>query len=415
VGVVAMQARRSFEQIDDVTVFATLANYAKTPVTRQVQLGLNDNVRSVRQVAIPARTPGQGDRPPRPGKTSISFTLTHSEGAVIEVRKLGADALAGDDAAWAVLPPPRKLSVLLVTPGNAALEKALRACPLGTLEVKTAAEFDAMDHDSPSVQAAYDVIVLDRHAPEKLPPGRFIVLGEIPPSLGVTVGPELKAQTVVDWRARHPVLQHVNLTNLFVAKAPKLDLPRDAVVLAEFGESPAMALISRKGTTCLVTSFDVLQSNWPFEVSFVMFCYNATKFLGLELAQEAEAGLRVGQAIEVRTGSADRDGTVRAPGRDPVEVRSDSSGTLRFPQTDRVGLYAVEVPDRPTDTFAVNLLDEIESDIEPVGEMGFSGRTVQAASKATGKANRDVWPWLAAAALAVVCVEWIVYNSRLRL
>ncbi|MHC4715609.1 MAG: VWA domain-containing protein, partial [Planctomycetota bacterium] len=95
VGVVAMQARRSFEQIDDVTVFATLANYAETPVTRQVQLSLNENVRSVRQVAIPARTPGQGDRPPRPGKTSISFALTHSEGAVVEVRKLGADALAG--------------------------------------------------------------------------------------------------------------------------------------------------------------------------------------------------------------------------------------------------------------------------------------------------------------------------------
>ena len=413
VAVVAMQARRSFEKVDEVTIFATLANYGDTKVTHDIQLSIDGDIRAVREVEIPPRTLADGDRPANPGKTSLSFSLTHTAGAVIEVRKIGPDDLTADDAAWAVLPPPKRLSVLLVSADNPALEKVLKACPLGKLAVKTPSEFDAMDQDA--LGAGYDVIVLDRYCPEKMPRGRFLIFGEIPRWLGVTVGAEIKSQTIVDWRSRHPVLQHVDLSNLFVIKANKLTLPRDAVVLAEFSESPAIAMISRKGGTYLLTGFDVMGSNWPFEVSFVVFCYNATKFLGMELAQEDHASLAVGQAIEVRTGSSDKPGRVLGPGRDPVEVRPDSSGTLRFPQTDRAGLYTVEVAGRPAETFAVNILDELESDIAPRGDITFSGKAVQAVSEASGKSDQEIWPYLAAFALLVVCVEWFVYNSKLRL
>ena len=29
--------------------------------------------------------------------------------------------------------------------------------------------------------------------------------------------------------------------------------------------------------------------------------------------------------------------------------------------------------------------------------------------------NREIWPYLAMAALVLVCVEWLVYNSKVRL
>ncbi len=75
------------------------------------------------------------------------------------------------------------------------------------------------------------------------------------------------------------MLQYANLTNLFVARTRALRLPRDAEVLAEFGESPAIALLRRHGSTFLLVGFDVLASNWPFEPSFVLFCYNALNYL----------------------------------------------------------------------------------------------------------------------------------------
>ena len=51
----------------------------------------------------------------RPGKVSISFDLAHGRGGVLSVRQLRRDALASDDAAWAVVDPPKHLLVLAVT------------------------------------------------------------------------------------------------------------------------------------------------------------------------------------------------------------------------------------------------------------------------------------------------------------
>ncbi|OPX21355.1 MAG: hypothetical protein B1H04_06825 [Planctomycetales bacterium 4484_123] len=415
VGIVAMQARRSFERAQEVNVFATLANYRPEAVDLQVQLAVDGNVRAVRDVHIPPARAGQVGQVAAPGKTSISFTLAHGGAGVVELRQLRPDALASDDAAWAVLAPPRKLSVLLVSAGNFALESALKACSLGRLEVKTPAEFDAIDREALDADQPYDVIVLDRHLPQKLPRGRFMVFGAPPAGIGVKVERTIANQVVVDWRRRHPVLQHVDLDNLFVLRARRLSLPRDAQVLAEFGEGPALALVSRRASTYLLASFDLMQSNWPFDVGFVIFCYNATRFLGGELARTEEGSLRVGQAIELRVGRRGQSARVRGPGGIDLEVRPDAAGTLRFAGTWRAGVYTVQPPHRRARRYAVNLLDANESNIAPADEMLFSGQPVKAQVKPAGSANRELWPLLALAALALVCLEWLVYNSKVRL
>jgi hypothetical protein len=65
--------------------------------------------------------------------------------------------------------------------------------------------------------------------------------------------------------------------------------------------------------------------------------------------------------------------------------------------------------------FAVNLLDEHESEIAPVMELTLSGRAVDSAQGSIGRANVPLWPWIVLAALALVCGEWMLYNSRIRL
>ena len=94
---------------------------------------------------------------------SLDFSLSHVEAGVLEVRQLKPDSLACDDAAWAILSPPRKLTVLFVTTGNIVLESALQACPLAQLELRSPEEFEAIDFGVLSVEKSYDVIVLDNH------------------------------------------------------------------------------------------------------------------------------------------------------------------------------------------------------------------------------------------------------------
>jgi len=423
VAITAMQARRSYEKPDEVDVFATLANYGAAVVTCDVQLSINNDVRAVRSVTVPARQTEDTADAVRPGKVNVNFSLSHAEAGVLEVRRLpgspqaGAppDGLSCDDAAWAILSAPKKLSVLLVTAGNAVLESALQACPLARLELNTPAQFDAMDDWDSSLEQPYDVIVVDNHLPARLPRCRYLVFGRPPDGIDVSAPQQLENQVMVDWRTKHTVLKYVNLTNLFAAKCYQMILPRDADVLAEFNETPALALVRRNGSVFLLAGFDVLQTNWPFEPSFVLFCYNAASFLGMEVGRNQETHLQVGQPIVVEGLGPEIAAQIDGPGVSGTEIKSNSAGSMRFPGTGRVGPYSLSVPDQPVRLFAVNLLDSAESDIEPQRRIVFSGQAVQAQQRALGRSNLPLWPFLVGLALVLACLEWIIYNRKVRI
>ena len=303
--------------------------------------------------------------------------------------------------------------MLLVTRGNAPLEIAFKACSLARLDVTTPAAFDAaVANDAPA--PPYDVIVLDAHAPAKLPLGRYLIFGAAPPDIDVKTVGVLKDQFIVDCRGRHPVLQFVNINEMYVAEAVNMTLPRDAAVLAEFGASPAITIIRRRGGAFLLVGFDVLATRWPLESSFVMFCYNAANFMGLEAGWEKPADMKVGEAIAVQADGQPLARLTRPDGG--IErLAAEASGTFRYPATDRVGVYRIDSPGRPATLLAVNLLDEIESNIAPSKQIVLATGAVKAMATAPRRTNQDLWPYLALAALALVCLEWIVYNSKARL
>ncbi len=415
VGITAMNARRSYEQPEQVEVFASLANYGAEPVTRDVQLAIDGNVHAVRSVTVPARQAQVDEAPFKPGQTAVNFSLSYGEAGVLEVRQLGADTLPGDDAAWNILEPPKRLSVLLVTKGNPVLESALQACPLARLDPCTPAGFEALDPAVFATQQRYDVVVLDNHVPARLPRCRYLVFGTPPSGIDVNSPRELDNQIIVDWRSQHAVLQYVNLTNLFALKSRKLELPRDAEVLAEFNEAPALALVRRQGSTFLLASFDVLQSNWPFEPGFILFCYNAISFLGAQVGGAGQHELAVGEPISIESVPADTVLTVTRPDATTGELKPDPSGTVRFPATNRVGIYAVEAAGQSKRLYAVNLLDAEESRIEPRKEIKFSSVAVAAQEQMVQRANVPLWPLLVLAALVLVCLEWLAYNLKVRI
>jgi hypothetical protein len=414
VAVVAMQARRSYERSDEVTVFASLANFGDDAAAGEVELSVDGDVRALRAIRIPARPAPRGDVPAPPTTRAVSFTLEHPGAAVVAVRFAHEDALAGDDVAWAILEPPQKLRALLVTAGNLALVSAMKACPLARLDVQTPAQFDAAGPETLGADA-YDLIVLDNHVRAEMPRNRYLVFGRPPAGIGCETAGKLGPQIAVDWQNGHAALQHVNLTNLYVASCPKLTVPADAEVLAELTGTPGIVVVRRHGSAYLLVNFDLMQSNWPFEPGFVMFCFNAVNFLAMDSGGEAETSLRVGQPITIQGDGAGLEATVRGPGIADKPLAPDVSGAYRFPKTDRAGVYTVTVPGRPPLRFAANIMDVEESDIAPRQEIVVSGKPVVARTSAAGAANREIWPYLVALALLLVCVEWVVYNLKVRL
>ena len=60
-----------------------------------------------------------------------------------------------------------------------------------------------------------------------------------------------------------------------------------------------------------------------------------------------------------------------------------------------------------------NLLDAFESDVRASETLDLGVRRVEASSaRAEGASRRSLWPWLILACLAVLMVEWWVYNRK---
>jgi hypothetical protein len=422
VGITVMQARRSYEKPSQVNVFATLANYGDKEANCDVQLSINDDIHAVKLVTIPPRKKGTGSDIAQSGKVAVNFSLSHAGAGIFELRKVKSssreedppDFLRCDDVAWAILSPPRKLSVLLVTTGNMVLESALQSCPVAQLKVRSPSEFDVMNPSVLSIEQPYDVIVLDNYLPTQLPKCRYLVLGRPPDGIDVSVTKILENQIIVDWRQKHPILEYVNLTNLFAAKCYQMVLPRDAEILAEFNETPALAIVRRNGSVFLLAGFDILQTNWPFEPSFILFCYNATNFLGVQVGRKQDTNLEVGQPIIVDGLEPEIPAQINGPNFSGMEIKSNSAGSIRFAGTNHAGVYNLDVPTQSNRVFAVNLFDKLESNIEPLREIIFAGQQVETQQHDVKRANLPLWPFLVGLALFLACLEWLIYNRKVR-
>ena len=125
------------------------------------------------------------------------------------------DDLAVDNVAYAVLPPPRKIGVLLVSPGNLFLEKVLRTDPQVSLEVRTPDQYQGGMGDA-------DVVVLDSATTPRAGAGRFIFINTVPPDVPIEVLGRLERPTIMDWDRNHPVMRHVEFAKVTIEDAVRI-------------------------------------------------------------------------------------------------------------------------------------------------------------------------------------------------
>jgi len=192
-------------------------------------------------------------------------------------------------------------------------------------------------------------------------------------------------------------------------------LPRDSEVLAEFNEGAAMAMVRRNASIYLLVPFDILQTNWPFDSGLVLFCYNAVEFLAEEGATGRISELQTGQALIVDGFTPETEAKISGPSLDEKEVKAGSSGSIIFDSVDRVGIYSLNASGQVPRYFAVNLLDNRESDIEAVGEISLSGEVVKAQQGDVRRANFPAWPFLTGIVLCIAILEWLIYNMKVRI
>ena len=433
IGITGLRAERAFDNPSEVSVFVGLQSTAMQGVTVDVELiiaGVAERVPLAKPVPIPAaeREPAtdEGEGPLRPATAGVVFTLDHAEGALLAVNLTIpdeiADVLESDDRGRLVLPPARRLDVALVTPGDPYLELALEGLPLNSLTLFTPDEYDrALARSS----AEFDVVVLDRYVPEGgLPPGRFVVFGAVPPPLGLAQAEPGPPTVFITWDRDHPALRPLNLSPIAITESRPVVIPPDASaeIIAETDAGPGIIELMTPEAHALVVPFEPLTTTWPFDSSFPLFVATATVYVGGSGSESAQS-LTPGQILADRLPIDAKDVELRTPADERTRLVPTPDGRVAFGPLRRAGVYRMSWEgsgtardgrdgSRAVRLFAANLLDPAESDVAPADAITLASRTVAASRAGDTKINQRLWPWLLLAALAIVMLEWWIYNRK---
>lgn len=186
----------------------------------------------------------------------------------------GEDALAGDDIAYAAAPPLRRTSVLLVTSGNAFLQRVLAAH--GALDVTIAAPGAVPD----GALSRFEVVVLDRAAPESLlrHPAKLLFA---PPdgAAGFAYAGDVRNARITATLAGHGALDGVRLDGALVRSGHALRGEPGDSVLARRGGDALVVARERAGERTVAVGFALADSDLAERIAFPLMMHAALHWL----------------------------------------------------------------------------------------------------------------------------------------
>jgi hypothetical protein len=374
---------------DDYEAFLALENF--WPAERRVTLRL--------EVDGEVSTTAAVDLAAEEEKTLIlPFTAPRATTAAAIIAE--EDALAADNAAYAVLSQPSDLRVLLASRGNAFLTAFLASLRGVRFDVADGAMAERAPAPPPDL---YDVVVYDRVEPPSPPAGRFLLIGAPAPELGLEARGFVELPAVSGWESDHPVLQDVDLRRVVITEALATEAAegwRDLVRADEASLAAAFEEPERRG---VFLAFDLLDSDLPLRTQFPVLMANIVQWLAPGRFSFEAGHLQAGEPYALPAGGGTAT-VIRPDGR--RSAVSLSAGA--YTETSETGYYAVESGEELL-AFAVNLLDERESDIRP----RFEPLSSASARPRSGLGSPvALWPYLALAAFLILVGEWVLWVRK---
>ena len=363
--------------------------------------------------------------------------------AHLTLKNGGSDALALDDNAYAVVPPPRPIRVLLVTRGNWFLESLLKA--------DDGVQFDQLAPDAfqPAQAASFDAVILDDCVPAqfqvpaaRFPKGNFLFVDCAPflagqPDKGATA---LEHPLVTDLDTASPLLRRVNLRDVTILRALALTLPEapDAAGPAAEGAWEFSAPVRSFDHALVIEgerrdgggasrpdrvvglAFGVADSDLPLRVAFPLFIHNTLDWLAARDDSAASNDpIRAGEILDIPAGAKLWTQPQRsyAPlGQIPASQWSAGPGTF---QPLANGFYLLRESGATDRWLAVDTLDRKMS---ALNEDVLNGNGTAATTSRQFPTITSTWldlirawpPWVELALIAfVLCtLEWWGFHRR---
>jgi hypothetical protein len=471
VGIVGFALERNDEQPTAMETFARIVNSGETHVDCTASLYWNDSLIDAESVSVDG---GQ--------EVGLRFELSGVDSGTLKLELDHPDALAMDNVAFAAVRPNRQISVLLVTAGNTALEKAMatpRVSQLATLRVEGREFLSTPEYAAVAADSEFDLIVFDGCAPSKMPASNTLFLGGLPPgdiqpgsqdslqdkgaskdaTIDASNGPVNEANQpepgvdsktgaaasgapsdteidgtqwqfgevqgpaiVLDVNRTNPITQFLEMAAVTIVESRTVVPPSTGSVLMISDLGPVMAIAPRGPYQDAVVGFDMVRptasgtemnTDWGIKRSFPVFVYAAVESLGGGVTQASAPSIRPGWPIHLLLSSRSNTYEIRGPSGTKAAIDRGTDGRFLFTQTDLPGPYEVHAEglDEAVERFCVNLFSQSESNLALGREIG-TGTEKIAATDTTIRARQETWRWLLLIGLALLMLEWIVFNKR---
>ncbi|HEY1372855.1 MAG TPA: VWA domain-containing protein, partial [Candidatus Binatia bacterium] len=336
------------------------------------------------------------------GATRV-FTYAHT-GALpdrLEARLEIADDFATDNRAYLAVKSAAPLRLLYVGRGNPYLDRLFRSLPY--LQVTHT------DRANPEIFRLYDAVVLDGVAPPALGEGNFILINAAPKPFEARG--KISRPRLLPAAANHAIAESVSLSDVSIREALRLVPASGATVLARSQEGPLIFAVEQPRLKALVIGFDLLASDLPWRVAFPVLFSNAFEWFRPHGMEFPGARVETGKPYAIQLAAADDQVEVTSPSGARETLRA-AAKPLPFTETVEAGFYTYKTPSG-SGQFAVNLLNESESDIRPrVGAVPGQDQRAQTPADAAVEAGVSLWPFLLLVTMAALLAEaWLVFRG----
>ncbi len=394
-GNVALIALASRNLDGNLTALAQVANYSHSQRSIPVELYADGKLIGVQNIELAPGASGSLQWGPLPA-------TTHFLHAKLDVQ----DPMTVDHDAWAIAGSSLHGKVLLVTKGNSFLEAALRLQSNIDLYETTPAKYVNT--------GGFDLTVFDGFVPPALPPGGLFFVN--PPAgsyIFGKAGQDISVSQISAGNDSADLLQDVDLSSIHVLRAshpltpaawaqPVITTPQTPLLIAGITNNRRVAALG----------FDLHDSDFPLQPSFPILIYNMVNwFLPQPVAGDGQVS--PGTPVTIATWPGASSVTITAPGQKPVTVAPPFPATA-FARTDATGIYLVaqQVQGQVRDgAFAVNLFDPSQSRLAPANALPIiHSSSFTTDGSAVPRVLREIWPWIAAFFLLVLCAEWWLFS-----
>ncbi|MEI8197173.1 MAG: BatA domain-containing protein, partial [Phycisphaerae bacterium] len=287
----------------------------------EVFVGLLNASPQPREVFVGLKVPQSGNIPgrlltsirvvlPAAGTQGITFENVHppaeaaggAAGGILQVTlDAKGDDFALDDNAYVILPPPRRIRVVLVTHGNRLLEDYLKTVSkLGEVEGVVAEPGRDISGLAP------DLAIFDGIAPPAAnwPACDTLVIhpggAKAEEADGFVVQGQLERPTILRWQRDDPLLNFVELGDLRIARAAKVVSDGELRELIASPQGPLLACRTLGGMQRYFLAFNPLtESNWWMQPSLLVFLENLVRQSGERRFINAGQMLTTGQVARL--------------------------------------------------------------------------------------------------------------------